>query len=69
MATRIIVITTQMMTQSLETVRYEQRLEAGNASINGISIADLHQARMIGSAILAFRVERTAAAIRDATSM
>lgn len=64
-----IVITTQMMTQSLEAVRYEQRLEAGNASINGISIADLHQARMIGSAILAFRVERTAAAIRRATSM
>lgn len=61
-----IVITTQMMTQDLEAVRYEQRMEAGNASINGVSIADLHRARMIGNAILQFRVEATAEAIRAA---
>lgn len=61
-----VVITTQMMTQDLESVRYQQRLEAGNASINGVSIADLHRARMIGNAILQFRVEATVAAIEAA---
>lgn len=61
-----IVITTQMMTQDLESVRYPQRLEAGKASINGVSIADVHQARMIGSAILQFRVDRTVEAIQSA---
>jgi creatinine amidohydrolase/Fe(II)-dependent formamide hydrolase-like protein len=61
-----IVVTTQMMTQDLESVRYQQRLEAGNASINGVSIADLHQARMIGNAILQFRVDATVDAIHTA---
>ncbi len=61
-----IVVTTQMMTQDLESVRYEQRLAAGNASINGVSIADLHQARMIGNAILQLRVDATVDAIHTA---
>jgi creatinine amidohydrolase/Fe(II)-dependent formamide hydrolase-like protein len=61
-----IVITTQVMTRSLDAVRYAQRLEAGNASINGVSIADAHEARMIGSAILRFRVNATVRAIEAA---
>ncbi|MEX2527233.1 MAG: creatininase family protein [Gemmatimonadota bacterium] len=62
-----IVITSQMMTGDLETVRYRQRLEAGNASINGISIVDIHELRMLGSAILQFRVNETVRAINAAT--
>jgi creatinine amidohydrolase/Fe(II)-dependent formamide hydrolase-like protein len=61
-----IVITTQVMTRSLDAVRHTQRLEAGNASINGVSIADVHEARMIGSAILRFRVNETVRAIEAA---
>lgn len=61
-----IVITTQMMTQDVESVRYQQRMEAGNASINGVSVADLHRARMVGSAILQFRVDTTVEAIEAA---
>lgn len=61
-----IVITTQMMTQDLESVRYQQRMEAGNASINGVPVSDLHQARMVGNAILRFRVDRTVDAIEAA---
>lgn len=60
-----IVITTQMMTRSLDAVRWTQRLEAGNASINGVSIADAHEARMIGSAVLRFRVNETVRAIQE----
>jgi creatinine amidohydrolase/Fe(II)-dependent formamide hydrolase-like protein len=63
-----IVITTQIMTRDLQAVRYEQRLQAGNASINGVSIADLHRARMIGSAILQFRVDATVRAIEVAVA-
>lgn len=61
-----IVITTQMMTRSLDAVRYAQRLEAGKATINGVSIADAHEARMIGNAILRFRVNETVRAIEEA---
>ena len=61
-----IVITTQVMVRNPDAVRYAQRLEADKASINGVSIADLHAARMIGSAILQFRVDETVRAIRTA---
>ncbi|MEE4277339.1 MAG: creatininase family protein [Halieaceae bacterium] len=61
-----IVITTQMMAGDPETVRYRQRLQAGKASINGVSIADLPAARSMGNAVLQHRVERTAAAIEAA---
>ncbi len=61
-----IVITAQMMTVSPEAVRHGQRLAAGNATINGISIADAHKTRMLGHAVLAFRVEETVRAIHKA---
>lgn len=64
-----IVITAQMMTVSPEAVRHRQRLAAGNASINGVSIADAHRARMLGHSILAFRVAETVAAIEAAVGM
>ena len=61
-----IVITSQMMTVSTEAVRHSQRLAAGNATINGISIEDAHKARMLGHAVLSFRVDETVRAIHEA---
>jgi len=58
-----IVITSLMLTGDPETVRYRQRLAAGKASINGVSIADLPAIRSIGNAVLKYRAEKTAAAI------
>ncbi len=61
-----IVITSLMLAGDPETVRYRQRLAAGKASINGVSIADLPAIRSIGNAVLQYRVEKTAAAIEHA---
>jgi creatinine amidohydrolase/Fe(II)-dependent formamide hydrolase-like protein len=61
-----IVISTQMLAGDPDTVRYRERLRAGRASINGVSIADLPAARSMGNAVLQHRVERTAAAIEKA---
>ncbi len=64
-----IVITSQMMTGNVDVVRHRQRLEAGNAKINGISIADIHEARKLGNAVVAFRVAETVKAIQAAIGM
>lgn len=58
------VITAIMMAEDPETVRHTQRVAAGKASINGVSIADKEAAAETGRKLLAFRVDRTAAAIR-----
>ncbi|MEQ8207426.1 MAG: creatininase family protein [Woeseia sp.] len=58
-----IVITSLMLTGDPETVRYRQRLAAGKASINGVSLEDLPAIRSIGNAVLKYRAEKTAAAI------
>lgn len=58
------VITAIMMAEDPETVRHAQRVAAGKASINGVSIADKEAAADTGRKLLAFRVDRTAAAIR-----
>lgn len=58
------VITAIMMAEDPETVRHAQRVAAGKASINGVSIADKEAAAETGRKLLAFRVDRTAAAIR-----
>lgn len=60
------VITSMMMTQDPSSVRYEQRVKAGLATINGLSIEDLDATVEIGRKLLDFRVNYTVDAIRAA---
>ncbi len=60
------VITTIMMVENPESVRYSQRVAAGKASINGLSIADKEAAIETGRKLLAFRVDQTVEAIQAA---
>ncbi len=57
------VITSIMMVIDPTTVRYDQRVAAGKASINGVSIAPKEEAIAIGKKLLRFRVEQTVKAI------
>jgi len=61
-----IVITSQMLTGDPVRARYLQRLEAEKASINGVSIADLHRTRTLGHAVLQHRIDATVRAIEKA---
>ena len=58
------VITMNMMVTDPTSVRYDQRVKAKKATINGVSIADKAKALEIGRKIVEFRAEVTAAAIR-----
>ena len=58
-------ITSIMMTVDPTVVRYDQRVAADRATINGVPIAPKEDAIAVGQKLLRFRVERTAAAIRD----
>ncbi len=60
------VITSIMMTEDPESVRHAQRVAAGKASINGVSIEDADATIEIGRKLLQFRVDRTVEAIRAA---
>ena len=60
------VITSIMMAEDPESVRYSQRVAAGKASINGLSIADKEATIETGRKLLGFRVDRTVEAIRAA---
>lgn len=60
-------ITMNMMVTDPQSVRWEGRVKAGKATIDGVSIADRDKAIAIGKEIVAFRAEVTAAAIRKAT--
>ncbi len=59
-------LTAMMMTVDPETVRYDQRVAAGLASINGVPIAPLSASVEAGERLIRFRVQRTAEAIRNA---
>ena len=59
------VITTIMMVTDPETVRYQQRLDAGLASINGLSIKDKGKSISIGKKLLQFRIDTTVKAIKE----
>ena len=59
-------ITLNMMVADPATVRWEQRVKAGKASIDGVSIADKKRALEIGRQIVEFRATLTAEAIRKA---
>jgi len=60
------VITAIMMTEDPSSVRYDQRVKAGLASINGLSIADKAKTVEIGKKLLQYRVDQTVIAIQKA---
>ena len=61
-------ITMNMMVDDPSSVRWAERVEAGQAVINGVSIADLSRALELGRAIAEARAEWTAEVIRDRIS-
>ncbi len=65
------VITSLMMVTDPTSVRYDQRVEADRATINGVSIAPKERAIEIGQRIMEYRVSETVKAIHTAiaTSM
>ncbi len=58
-------VTAMMMVTDPAQVRFEQRLEADLASINGVSISPLEDAIELGRRMIEFRAEFTANAIRN----
>ncbi len=59
-------ITSIMMVTDPTVVRYDQRVAAGKTLINGLDIAPKERAIELGRKLLRFRIDVTAAAIRDA---
>lgn len=62
------VITSIMMVTDPSTVRYDQRVAKGLASINGLSIEPKERTIEVGKKLLQFRVDQTVAAINAAIS-
>jgi hypothetical protein len=60
------VITLNMMATDPRSVRWEQRVKAKKATINGVSIADKEKSLAIARKIVDFRATVTADAIRKA---
>jgi creatinine amidohydrolase len=59
-------VTALMMVTDPMSVRYEERLDADLASINGVDISDLDATVELGRKMAAFRARHTADAIREA---
>lgn len=59
-------ITMNMMVADANAVRWEQRVKANKATINGVSIADKAKALEIGRKIVEMRTNNTVAAIKKA---
>jgi len=59
-------ITALMMTVDPTVVRYDQRVRAGKATINGVSIAPKERAIEVGRKLMEFRVDVTVKAINAA---
>ncbi|MCG8413565.1 MAG: creatininase family protein [Pseudomonadales bacterium] len=59
-------VTAMMMVTDPSQVRFDQRVAAGLASINGVAIEPLAEAVALGQAMIEFRSEFTADAIRKA---
>jgi creatinine amidohydrolase/Fe(II)-dependent formamide hydrolase-like protein len=59
-------ITLNMFVTDPKSVRYEERVKAGLATINGVSIADKNKNLEIGKKIVDMRATNTAAAIKKA---
>ena len=60
------VITMNMLVTDPNSVRWEQRVKAGKATINGVSIADKNKALELGKKIVEFRADVTVAKIKEA---
>jgi creatinine amidohydrolase len=61
-----VVITLNMLIDDPRSVRYDERVKAGKASINGVSIADRKKAEALAKEIVAFRAQVTVDAINKA---
>jgi creatinine amidohydrolase/Fe(II)-dependent formamide hydrolase-like protein len=61
-------ITLNMMLTDPKSVRWDERVKAGKATINGVSLADKNQALEWAKAIVEARANRTVALIRKVTS-
>lgn len=59
-------ITSLMMVTDPTSVRYEQRVKAGKATINGASIAPKERTIELGRKLVDYRAEQTVKAIRSA---
>ncbi|MDX1648175.1 MAG: creatininase family protein [Longimicrobiales bacterium] len=59
-------ITTIIMNDDPEHVRFQERVEAGKASINGISIVPMEEALAHGRRLIEFRTDATVEAMREA---
>jgi creatinine amidohydrolase/Fe(II)-dependent formamide hydrolase-like protein len=60
------IITLNMFITDPRTVRYTDRVKAGKASINGVSIADSAKSLALAKTIVAFRADKTVEAINRA---
>ena len=60
------VITLNMFITDPKSVRYDERVKIGKASINGVSIADRAKSTELAKKIVAFRAEKTVEAIQKA---
>ena len=60
------IITLNMFIDDPRSVRYDERVKAGKATINGVSIADRKKAQALAKEIVAFRAGVTVAAIQRA---
>jgi creatinine amidohydrolase/Fe(II)-dependent formamide hydrolase-like protein len=59
-------ITAEMAVVDPRTVRYEERVKAGKASINGVSLVPLEKTVALGRQAVAWRAKTTVEAIRKA---
>ncbi len=57
-------LTVQMMLNDPADVRYEQRVAAGLASVNGVSITPLEKSVAVGRRLMDWRIEQTVKAIK-----
>ena len=60
-------ITALQMVTDPSTVRYKERVAAGKATVNGVSIADLEKTLEVGGKLMKWRVDRTVKLIRETT--
>jgi hypothetical protein len=60
------IISLNMFMADPKSIRFDERVKAGKASINGVSIADRKKNLEMGRAIVDFRANYTAEAIKKA---
>ncbi len=60
-------LTAMQMTVDPSSVRYEERVAAGRASINGVSLTPLEKTIEVGTRLMQYRIDNTSQLIRDVT--